>query len=92
MVNHDAPHQLSGRGSSWVTSWRVDEGVVIQAARRRKVYHDRDIFTGRLEPIKKKCAVVAGFRRAFRFSTWTRRHKKDVQPIAVASGTLRRRK
>jgi hypothetical protein len=24
MVNHDAPHQLSGRRSSWVTSWRVD--------------------------------------------------------------------
>src|SRR4029077_18446254 len=24
MVNHDAPHQLSGRGSSWVTCWRVD--------------------------------------------------------------------
>jgi hypothetical protein len=31
----------------------VDEGVVIKAGRRRTLYHDRDIFTARLEPIKK---------------------------------------
>jgi hypothetical protein len=31
----------------------VGEGVVIQAARRRTLYHDRDIFTAWLEPIKK---------------------------------------
>jgi hypothetical protein len=31
----------------------VDEGVVIKAARRRTLYHGRDIFTARLESIKK---------------------------------------
>jgi hypothetical protein len=31
----------------------VGEGVVIQGARRRTLYHDRDIFTAWLEPIKK---------------------------------------
>jgi hypothetical protein len=31
----------------------VDEGVVIKAGRRRTLYHDRDIFTARQEPIKK---------------------------------------
>jgi hypothetical protein len=69
MVNHDAPHQLSGRGSSWVTACRVDEGVVMKGSRRRKLYHDPGIFTAQPEAIEENCAIVAGLTRPFRLHT-----------------------
>ena len=47
MVNHDALHQLSGRRSSWVTSCRVNGGVVMKSPGRPKLYHDPGIFTAR---------------------------------------------
>ncbi|HJW39412.1 MAG TPA: hypothetical protein VJ420_12415 [Candidatus Udaeobacter sp.] len=45
----DFTTNAAGRGSV-----RVDGGVVIQAARRRKLYHDRGIFTAQPEAIEKK--------------------------------------
>ncbi len=69
MVNHDALHQLSGRRSSWVTSCRVDGGVVMKSPGRRKLYHDPGIFTAQPDAIKKNYTVVAGFRRPFRLRT-----------------------
>ncbi len=56
MVNHDAPHQLSGRCRSWVTSCHVDGGFVIQAARLLDAANSNTaggFFTTRPEAIKK---------------------------------------
>jgi hypothetical protein len=53
MVNHDAPHQLSGRRSSWVASYRVDRASSYGPLDAANSNTAKGFFTARPEAIEK---------------------------------------
>jgi hypothetical protein len=53
IVNHDAPHQLSGRSSSWVTSYRVDKASSYGLLDTANSNTAKGFFTAQPEAIKK---------------------------------------
>jgi hypothetical protein len=54
----------------------VDLGVVIEGLRRRKLYHDRRIFTARPEADQKKLGSRGGFQPGSSLTHMNRHHNK----------------
>src|SRR5206468_10759465 len=73
--------------SSWVAACCVDRGVVMKVSRRRKLYHDREIFTGQPEAIEKRLPSRGGSYAASslthmnRHTQQTRRCKAETDQI-----------
>jgi hypothetical protein len=76
MLNDDALHQLSGRHSSCMTSWRVDRATLYGAVRRRKLYHERGIFTAQPEAIEKRLRSHGGSQAASSLTHMNRHTQK----------------
>ena len=75
MVNHDAPHQLIGRRSSWVTSYRVDKASSCGLFDAENVNTAKGFFIARPEAIKKNSG---GFEEVAPLSHMNRQKNKDA--------------
>jgi hypothetical protein len=77
MINHDTPHQLSGRRSRWVTSYRAHQASspgLLYAANS----NGQKIFTARPEAIKKNCGIGGGFEPGFPLTHMNRHNNQHA--------------